>query len=73
MAIDSVGSSTSAQPIRAQLDTEQARSSEEARKADEARRKKEEEQQAQQTKQPESRPVVNTQGQTTGQIVNVTA
>jgi len=70
MAIDSVSSSTNAQPTRPQVSTDQANAAEEARRAEQARQD-ENEKQAKQTEQP--RPVVNTQGQTTGQVVNVTA
>ena len=73
MAIDSVNSSTNSQPVRPRVQTEQTRSNEQARKAEQAR----EEEKARQARQAEQgnkeRPVVNTRGQTTGKVVNVTA
>lgn len=61
-----VGSSTSAtlRQTQQQNQTQQARATQEAEQA----------RQAQQAKKPEQpKPVVNTQGQTTGKVINITA
>jgi hypothetical protein len=73
MAISAVGSSSTAiQQTRVSEQTQQTqklaadKAAEEARKAQQAQVQQQAQQQAQ-------RPVVNTQGQTTGNIVNTTA
>lgn len=67
MPVNSVTSSVSPQPVRPRQDeqqTEEAKRMEQARHAEEAK-------QSGQTQQP--KPVVNTQGQKTGSVVNTTA
>jgi hypothetical protein len=76
MVTNSVTSSTNAPPLRPQLQADQAKPDEQARKAEQARQE-EKAKQTKQAKQPEQSnkapPVVNTQGQTTGKVVNITA
>jgi len=68
MAIESIAASTNAAATSQVLKPQQA---EEAQRAQQPKQAEQAAQQAQQTTPP--KPVVNTQGQTTGRVVNTSA
>lgn len=69
MAINPVTSGSSYQATRPQPQADQTEQAKQARKAEQAKQAE----QAQPKEEPKAKPVVNTQGQTTGNIVNTTS
>lgn len=74
MAVNAVSSSTSSvQQLQQASQQRQAQQAEAAKPEDEAVRSRQVQQEANKPEQQPRPPVVNVQGQTTGQIVNITA
>jgi len=75
MTIDSVSSSSStlSPSLRPQQQADQAKQAELAKQAERSKQAEEKSATSQVAQEPKPKPVVNTQGQTTGSVVNTTA
>lgn len=72
MAINPVTSGPSYQPVRPQPQADNTEQTEQAQKIEQAKQARQSEQ-IKPTEEPKAKPVVNTQGQTTGNSINTTS